>query len=61
MKMQAHKYVMVLKVIVDMGVCPETMWQYIPSKFAVKPSCGCYNTAKKNEVKQYLSLKWYIK
>jgi C1A family cysteine protease len=45
-----------IKTIASQGVCPETMWAYVESKFAVKPSCKCYSTAKKNEVKQYLAI-----
>ena len=45
-----------IKTMVSQGVCPETMWQYNENKFTVKPSCKCYLTAKKNEIKQYLSL-----
>ena len=45
-----------IKTMVSQGVCPESMWQYDENKFAVKPPCKCYLTAKKNEIKQYLSL-----
>ena len=45
-----------IKSLVDKGVCPESMWPYNISKFTKKPSCSCYSTAGKNEIKQYLSL-----
>jgi C1A family cysteine protease len=45
-----------IKTIASQGVCPETMWAYVESKFATKPSCKCYKTAKKNEVQQYLAI-----
>jgi C1A family cysteine protease len=38
------------------GVCPEDMWAYNIKKFASKPSCKCYSTAKKNEIKEYLAV-----
>jgi C1A family cysteine protease len=45
-----------IKTLVDQGVCPETMWQYIPSKFKTKPCFSCYREAKKNQVIQYLRI-----
>lgn len=38
------------------GVCPEFMWGYYPAKFAVKPTNGCYNEAKKHLAKKYAML-----
>jgi C1A family cysteine protease len=38
------------------GVCPETMWQYIESKFTSKPCPQCYKTALDNQVLEYLRL-----
>ncbi len=45
-----------IKSVVDKGVCPETMWQYIESKFTSKPCSQCYNEALNNQVKEYLRL-----
>ena len=45
-----------IKSVVKQGVCPETQWGYIISKFKTKPSAVCYSAAVKNEVKQYLAL-----
>lgn len=45
-----------IKSLVDSGVCPETKWQYIPSKFATKPCKCCYKTALDNQVLQYLRI-----
>lgn len=45
-----------IKSVASQGVCPETMWAYDENKFTIKPSCKCYSTAKKNEVKQYLAI-----
>jgi len=45
-----------IKTVVATGVCPETEWPYIESKFAVKPDPKCYTDALQNIVQQYLSL-----
>ena len=45
-----------IKTMVDAGVCPETMWQYIESKFKTKPCPDCYKTALENQVQEYLRL-----
>jgi C1A family cysteine protease len=45
-----------IKTMVDKGVCPETMWQYIESKFAKKPCQQCYDEAMKNQVLEYLRI-----
>ena len=42
-----------IKSLVDMGVCPETMWQYNIGKFTKKPCNGCYREALNNQVLQY--------
>lgn len=42
--------------IANQGVCPETDWPYIVSKFAVQPPANCYTDASKHIVQQYLSL-----
>ena len=34
-----------IKTLQTYGVCPETLWPYDISKFAVKPSANCYTTA----------------
>ena len=38
------------------GVCSETEWPYIISKFTKKPSCKCYKDAKKDQALKYSSL-----
>jgi len=38
------------------GVCPESMWQYIESKFRDKPCSQCYKAALDNQVLEYLRL-----
>jgi C1A family cysteine protease len=45
-----------IKSLVDSGVCPEDMWQYIPSKFTTKPCHKCYRIAKDNQVLQYFRI-----
>jgi C1A family cysteine protease len=35
-----------IKVVNSQGVCPETEWPYIESKFSLKPLVECYTTAK---------------
>ena len=42
-----------IKSIAKQGVCPETMWPYVISKFAAKPSPACYATALKNRAVLY--------
>jgi C1A family cysteine protease len=45
-----------IKSVVDKGVCPETMWQYVESKFTSKPCPQCYKEALNNQVKEYLRI-----
>jgi C1A family cysteine protease len=45
-----------IKTMVKEGVCPETMWQYVESKFTKKPCQQCYDEALKNQVLEYLRL-----
>ena len=45
-----------IKSIVNQGVCPETDWPYIPSKFQVRPDSICYSSALKNQVLSYHSV-----
>ena len=44
------------KSIAKEGVCPETQWLYDVTKFAVKPTAGCYREATKHQAIQYLRL-----
>ena len=45
-----------IKTMVKDGVCPETKWKYIESKFKTKP-CNCaYNVALDNQVLEYLRI-----
>lgn len=45
-----------IKTLVKDGVCPETMWDYIPRKFSIKPSAECYDAALNNQVLAYMSI-----
>ena len=45
-----------IKTMVAEGVCPETKWQYIESKFKTKPCPACYKIALENQVTEYLRL-----
>ena len=42
-----------VKALKNQGVCPETKWPYVVSKFAIKPSEQCYQEAKGNIVSKY--------
>jgi C1A family cysteine protease len=37
-----------MKTLAKQGVCPETMWPYVLSQFATKPTAQCYTEAKKH-------------
>jgi C1A family cysteine protease len=43
-----------IKSVASTGVCPETEWPYITTKFATKPSNNCYKDAKKDIITSYL-------
>jgi C1A family cysteine protease len=45
-----------IKSLVKQGVCAETRWPYVVSKFAVKPSAGCYKEALTHQVVAYARL-----
>jgi len=45
-----------IKTMVKDGVCPESMWLYIESKFTQKPCSCCYKKALENQVLEYLRL-----
>ena len=45
-----------IKTMVKEGVCPETMWKYIESRFKKKPCPDCYKEALNNQVIEYLRL-----
>lgn len=45
-----------IKTVNQQGVCPETMWAYIISKFATKPPISCYAQALKDVITQYLKI-----
>ena len=45
-----------IKTVASQGICPETMWPYDISKFAVKPPQPCYDTAMGHKAIQYLSI-----
>ena len=42
-----------VKSIGSLGVCPETLWPYVPTSFAQKPSAACYADALKNKAIHY--------
>ena len=43
-----------IKSVVDLGVCPESMWPYDISKFTFRPSDDCYVEALKHQVTSYM-------
>ena len=45
-----------LKSVANQGVCPETEWPYVISKFAKQPPKQCYTDALDNQVESYHSL-----
>jgi C1A family cysteine protease len=42
-----------IKTLVKKGVCPEKVWPYRASRFAVKPSASCYRLAADHQVVSY--------
>jgi C1A family cysteine protease len=42
-----------IKTLKNQGVCSETRWPYIISKFAVKPSAVCFKEALKHQITSY--------
>ncbi len=49
-----------IKTLVKQGVCRETLWPYVVSRFAAKPSPACFTQARDHQVLSYhrvLSLK----
>ena len=42
-----------IKALKNQGVCSETHWPYIISKFAVKPNAACYKEALKRHITSY--------
>jgi C1A family cysteine protease len=45
-----------IKTMVKEGVCPESLWPYVPSKFSHKPCNNCYKIALDNQVQEYLRI-----
>ncbi len=45
-----------IKTLASQGVCSEKLWPYTISKFAVKPTTGCYADAKKHLITTYARL-----
>ena len=37
-------------------MCPEKIWEYNTSKFAIKPTQDCYDSALNNQVQEYLRI-----
>lgn len=42
-----------IKALAEHGTCNESMWPYIPEKFAVKPDQSCYDYANKHTISEY--------
>jgi C1A family cysteine protease len=42
-----------MKVVAKQGVCPEVMWQYLPTQFAKRPGPKCYASALNHQVLTY--------
>jgi C1A family cysteine protease len=42
-----------IKALAAQGVCPETEWPYVISKFTMKPSKRCYTDGKKHVISSY--------
>jgi C1A family cysteine protease len=42
-----------VKTLVKQGVCPEKIWPYVATKFAVKPPAACYQQALAHQVLSY--------
>lgn len=42
-----------IKTLAAQGVCGETLWPYVISRFAVKPSAACYAQATRHEITSY--------
>jgi len=45
-----------IKSVAKQGACPESMWPYDTSKFAVKPSANCYQSALQHKALSYQSI-----
>jgi C1A family cysteine protease len=45
-----------IKAVATFGVCPESQWPYVESKFTDKPTDQCYTEALKTKALSYLSL-----
>jgi C1A family cysteine protease len=42
-----------IKTLAKQGVCPETMWPYVVSRFTKKPSAPCYKEASDHQITSY--------
>jgi C1A family cysteine protease len=42
-----------IKTLKNQGVCSETLWPYIVTKFAIKPSAACYKEALNCQITSY--------
>jgi len=42
-----------IKTLAKQGVCPETEWPYIESRFKTKPSAACYKDALNHQITSY--------
>jgi C1A family cysteine protease len=45
-----------IKSVAQQGVCPETMWPYVPAQFQTQPPQPCYDEALKHKVILYQRL-----
>lgn len=46
-----------MKTLAKQGVCPETMWPYVISRFTNKPTPTCYKAALKNLAVKYMRVR----
>ncbi|HEX9020383.1 MAG TPA: C1 family peptidase [Nitrospirota bacterium] len=42
-----------IKTLAKQGVCPETMWPYVASRFTRKPTVACYKEAADHQITSY--------
>ena len=42
-----------IKTLAKQGVCPEKLWPYVISRYAVKPSAACYSNAATHMITSY--------
>jgi len=45
-----------IKTLAQLGVCAETLWPYVITRFAIKPTPACYTAAAKHQITSYTRL-----